>query len=246
MSALHALVALMAALTNADADGRVVVDAAARTVKFVLLNAAAHFGKARSTCQCLCSSWRRGGAGGRSQARAAARALACLSKHAGAGYCAAAYALLVCFPAMRGVTGPAFAHPSGPPAVGGRRRARAAPGRGGGPRGGACVGHAGTGGRAAARAVPGRAAGRCARVRVRARRAAAAPAGARARPRARRARAGPARGAARRAGRAGRAGPPAAQRVPGRAAGAAARGPGRRPWLGVAGPGWALRLRAAV
>jgi hypothetical protein len=79
MSALHALVALMAALTNADADGRVVVDAAARTVKFVLLNAAAHFGKARSTCQCLCSSWRRGGAGGRSQARAAARALACLS-----------------------------------------------------------------------------------------------------------------------------------------------------------------------
>ena len=46
MSSLHALVGLAAALTNADADGRVVVDAAAQTVKFVLLNAAAHFGKA--------------------------------------------------------------------------------------------------------------------------------------------------------------------------------------------------------
>ena len=45
MSSLHALVGLAAALTNADTDGRVVVDAAAQTVKFVLLNAAAHFGK---------------------------------------------------------------------------------------------------------------------------------------------------------------------------------------------------------
>ena len=45
MSSLHALVGLAAALTNADADGRVVLDAAAQTVKFVLLNAAAHFGK---------------------------------------------------------------------------------------------------------------------------------------------------------------------------------------------------------
>lgn len=51
MSALHALVGLAAALTNADSDGRVVVDTAARTVKFVLLNAAALFGKARSSAQ---------------------------------------------------------------------------------------------------------------------------------------------------------------------------------------------------
>ena len=51
MSALHALVGLAAALTSADSDGRVVVDVAARTVKFVLLNAAALFGKVRSPAQ---------------------------------------------------------------------------------------------------------------------------------------------------------------------------------------------------
>ncbi|KAK9843489.1 hypothetical protein WJX81_005623 [Elliptochloris bilobata] len=45
MSSLHALVGLAAALTNADADGRVLVNAAEQTIKFVLLNAAAHFGK---------------------------------------------------------------------------------------------------------------------------------------------------------------------------------------------------------
>jgi len=53
MSALHALVGLAAALTSADSDGRVVVDAAAHTVKFVLLNAAALFGKVRSPAQTL-------------------------------------------------------------------------------------------------------------------------------------------------------------------------------------------------
>lgn len=53
MSSLHALVGLAAALTNADADGRVVVDAAAQTVKFVLLNAAAHFGKVGAHAQAL-------------------------------------------------------------------------------------------------------------------------------------------------------------------------------------------------
>ena len=52
MPALHALAAFLAALTNADADGRVIVDGAAGTLRFVLLNAAAHFSKARC--------WRRG------------------------------------------------------------------------------------------------------------------------------------------------------------------------------------------
>ena len=47
MSALHALAAFLAALTNADADGRVIVDGAAGTLRFVLLNAAAHFSEAR-------------------------------------------------------------------------------------------------------------------------------------------------------------------------------------------------------
>ncbi len=51
MSALHALVGLAAALTNADSDGRVVIDAAAHTAKFVLLNAAALFGKVHSPAQ---------------------------------------------------------------------------------------------------------------------------------------------------------------------------------------------------
>ena len=46
MSALHAVAALLAALTSADADGRVIVDGAAKTLRFVLLNAAAHFAKA--------------------------------------------------------------------------------------------------------------------------------------------------------------------------------------------------------
>ena len=45
MSALHAMAAFLAALTNADADGRVIVDDAAGTLRFVLLNAAAHFSK---------------------------------------------------------------------------------------------------------------------------------------------------------------------------------------------------------
>ena len=35
----------MAGLNNADADGRVVLDSGARVLKFVLLNAAAHFSK---------------------------------------------------------------------------------------------------------------------------------------------------------------------------------------------------------
>ena len=46
MTALHAVAALLAALTNADADGRVIVDNAAGTLRFILLNAAAHFKKA--------------------------------------------------------------------------------------------------------------------------------------------------------------------------------------------------------
>lgn len=53
MSSLHALVGLAAALTHADADGRVVIDDAAQTVKFVLLNAAAHFGKVGVHAQAL-------------------------------------------------------------------------------------------------------------------------------------------------------------------------------------------------
>ena len=51
MSALHALVAFMAALNNADADGRIILDPAAGTLKFLLLNAAAHFSKACLHCQ---------------------------------------------------------------------------------------------------------------------------------------------------------------------------------------------------
>ena len=45
MSALHALVGFMAGLNNADADGRILLDPAASTLKFLLLNAAAHFSK---------------------------------------------------------------------------------------------------------------------------------------------------------------------------------------------------------
>jgi len=35
----------MSGLTNADADGRVILDTTACSLKFVLLNAAAHFSK---------------------------------------------------------------------------------------------------------------------------------------------------------------------------------------------------------
>ena len=35
----------MAGLNNADADGRILLDSAAGTLKFLLLNAAAHFSK---------------------------------------------------------------------------------------------------------------------------------------------------------------------------------------------------------
>ena len=52
MSALHALAAFLAALTNADADGRVIVDGTAGTLRFVLLNAAAHFSKACARPNC--------------------------------------------------------------------------------------------------------------------------------------------------------------------------------------------------
>lgn len=45
MNALHALVGFMAGLNNADADGRILLDPAAGTLKFLLLNAAAHFSK---------------------------------------------------------------------------------------------------------------------------------------------------------------------------------------------------------
>lgn len=47
---LHALVGFMAALTNADADGRILLDYQAVSLKFVLLNAAAHFAKVRPVC----------------------------------------------------------------------------------------------------------------------------------------------------------------------------------------------------
>lgn len=47
MSALHALVGFLHVLTNADVDGRIIVDAASGSLKFVLLNAAAHFTKVR-------------------------------------------------------------------------------------------------------------------------------------------------------------------------------------------------------
>ena len=42
---MHALVSLASALNNADADGRIVIDAAGGSLKFLLLNAAAHFAK---------------------------------------------------------------------------------------------------------------------------------------------------------------------------------------------------------
>ncbi|DBA85066.1 TPA: hypothetical protein ACH3X2_005791 [Trebouxia sp. C0005] len=45
ISALHALVGFMSGLTNADGDGRIILDPTACSLKFVLLNAAAHFSK---------------------------------------------------------------------------------------------------------------------------------------------------------------------------------------------------------
>ena len=45
MASMHALVSFASALNNADADGRVIVDAPGGTLKFLLLNAAAHFAK---------------------------------------------------------------------------------------------------------------------------------------------------------------------------------------------------------
>ena len=48
LASMHALVSLASALNNTDADGRVVIDAAGGTLKFLLLNAAAHFTKVRS------------------------------------------------------------------------------------------------------------------------------------------------------------------------------------------------------
>lgn len=53
MSALHALVGFMASLTNADADGRILLDPAAGTLKFLLLNAAAHFSKVSFSCSAM-------------------------------------------------------------------------------------------------------------------------------------------------------------------------------------------------
>jgi hypothetical protein len=60
--ALHALASLLRCLTSADADGRVVVDPAAGRLKFLLLDAAAHFGQARhrvwvcERCRCWVES----------------------------------------------------------------------------------------------------------------------------------------------------------------------------------------------
>ena len=45
LASMHALVSLASALNNTDADGRVIIDAAGGTLKFLLLNAAAHFTK---------------------------------------------------------------------------------------------------------------------------------------------------------------------------------------------------------
>ena len=42
-------------LTNADADGRIVVDLSAATLKFVSLNAAAHFAPVRPGLLATCS-----------------------------------------------------------------------------------------------------------------------------------------------------------------------------------------------
>lgn len=45
MASMHALVSLASALNNADADGRIIIDVGGGTLKFLLLNAAAHFSK---------------------------------------------------------------------------------------------------------------------------------------------------------------------------------------------------------
>lgn len=47
MNALHSLVGFLHVLTNADEDGRIIVDSTSGSLKFVLLNAAAHFSKVR-------------------------------------------------------------------------------------------------------------------------------------------------------------------------------------------------------
>ena len=49
IASMYALVSFASALNNADADGRVVIDVAGGTLKFLLLNAAAHFAKVRCT-----------------------------------------------------------------------------------------------------------------------------------------------------------------------------------------------------
>jgi chromosome transmission fidelity protein 1 len=51
--ALFSLLAFLQALTNDDADGRVVADPAGRTLRFVLLNAAAYFGKVVSAARAV-------------------------------------------------------------------------------------------------------------------------------------------------------------------------------------------------
>ena len=47
--ALQALMAFFCGLNNRNSDGRIITDGAAGTLKFVLLNAAAHFSK---VCPC--------------------------------------------------------------------------------------------------------------------------------------------------------------------------------------------------
>lgn len=53
MASMHALVSLASALNNADADGRMIINVASGTLKFLLLNAAAHFAKVCRSCQAL-------------------------------------------------------------------------------------------------------------------------------------------------------------------------------------------------
>lgn len=53
MGSLHSLVGFLTALTNADADGRIIVDPPAGTAKFVLLNAAAHFRQVTAAAHAL-------------------------------------------------------------------------------------------------------------------------------------------------------------------------------------------------
>jgi len=51
--ALHALLSFLQALTNDDADGRVIVDPEGAVIKFVLLNAAAQFAKVASSAHAV-------------------------------------------------------------------------------------------------------------------------------------------------------------------------------------------------